>query len=244
MISKILNISKISENLSHTKHYNTTLPILLQVMEKTRTGYLLKLGSNTIEAKSLNSLQIGGKYWAIVKDSSVGEIIISNLIKQPKIFDNAKKTSLKFDINEIESLLKDAKSIEKFGENLIEKSSISNSKDDFLFLINSLVALNKKILNIVINDNKKDILLQIKKPKNEKIEFSAIFNNLGVINGAIYDNQSLIIKTQYKNVKNILENNIKNLEDFDKFSEISIIFDENIDIFFNLYDDNILDLEV
>ncbi|RAX54663.1 hypothetical protein CCY99_02550 [Helicobacter sp. 16-1353] len=244
MISKILNISKISQNLSQTKHYNTTLPILLQVMEKTRMGYLLKLGNNIIEAKSMNNLQIGSKYWAIVKDSSVNEILISNLIKQPKIFDNAKKSSLKFDINEFESLLKDSRFIEKFSDNLIEKSIASSTKDDFLFLTNSLIALNKKILNIVINDNKKDILLQIKKPKDGKIEFSAIFNNLGLINGVIYNNQSLIIKTQYKNVRNILENNIKNLEGFDEFDEIRIIFDENINIFFNLYNDGILDLEV
>lgn len=243
MISKILNlsqISQISQISQDAKYYNNTLPILLQVLEKTRMGYLLKLGNNIIEAKSTNNLQIGAKFWAIVKDSSVGEILISNLIKQPKIFENIQFSTLKYTIKEFETMVKDGKFVQKFREDLIDNFLKVNSKDEFLFLTNSLLALNKRILNIVIKDNNKNILMQIKRPKGSKIEFSAIFNNLGMIEGSIYNSQKLILKVQYQNVKNILQNNLKYLEGF---SEISILVDEDSEIFFNVFDENILDIK-
>lgn len=244
MISKILNITQIAKNLEHQTRYNNTLPLLLQIIDKTKTGYLLKLGNNIIEAKSANLLQIGGKYWAIINENKNGEIIISNLINRPKIFEIIKDSSLKFEINELKEMLKDSRFIQNFSENLEQKIINASSKDDFLFLTNSLVALNRKIINLVIKYKNKEMLLQIKKQKKDKIEFSAILNNLGIINGSIYGYQALIIKVQFHYVKKILESNINKLEDFEKFEEIHIMQDEHIDVLFNLYSDNILDLEI
>lgn len=244
MINKILNITQIIRNLENQKHYNNTIPLLLQIIDKTKDGYKIKLGNNVIEAQSANQLQIGGKYWAIINENKNGEIVISNLINRPKIFEAIKDSSLKFDINELKEALKDTKFIQKFSENLEQKIINSSSKDDFLFLTNSLIALNRKIINLVVKDNKKDMLLQIKIGKKEEIEFSAIFNNLGIINGNIYSYEALIIKVQFQYVKKILESNVNKLEDYKKFNEIKILKNENIDILFNICDNNILDLEI
>lgn len=244
MISRILNITQVIKNLDNQAHYNNTLPLLLQIIDKTKSGYLLKLGNKTIEAKSTAQLQIGSKYWAIIKENKNGEILISNLINRPKIIDAIKDSSIKFDISEIKEALRDSRFIQNLRDNLEQNIINTNSKDDFLFLINSLMALNKKIINLVIKDKNKEMLLQIKKRKNEKIEFSAIFNNLGIINGSIYGNQTLIIKTQFNYIKKILESNLKKLEGYENFNEIHILHDEHIDILFNLFNDNILDLEI
>lgn len=244
MISRILNIAKIAQISQNTKHYNVSLPILLQVLEKTRNGYLLKLGQNTIEAKSANTLQLGAKYWANVREGSVGEILISTLIKQPKIVDYIKDTRVKWSFDEVNEMFKDSQFIQHFKERLIEQLSTTQSKDDFLFLSNSLFALSKHIINLVISNNKKDILLQIKKPHNNKVEFCAIFANLGVINGIIFDLSILHLITQYKSVKTILENNINNLQNYQQFETIKILVNEGSATLFDLYDENLLDVEV
>lgn len=244
MINKILNITQIAKNLEYHKQYNNTLPLLLQILDKTKNGYIIKLGNNMIEAKSANQLQLGGKYWAVIQENKNGEIFISNLINRPKIFETIKDSNLKFEINELKEALKDTKFIQNFSENLEQKIINANSKDDFLFLTNSLIALNRKILNLVIKDKNKDMLLQIRKNIKKNIEFSAIFNNLGIINGSIYDNQLLIIKTQFSYVKKILESNIAKLEGYENFETIRIIYDEHIDVLFHLCDESILDIEI
>ena len=241
MINRILNIAQIAKNIEIQTHYNSTLPLLLQILEKTKNGYKLKLGNNIIEAKSAQELQIGRNYLALIKENKNGEIIISNLTNRPRILEIIKDSTLKFELNELKEILKDSKFMQNLSENLEQKISLANSKDDFLFLTHSLIALNKKIINLIIKDRNKEILLQIKKSK--KTEFSAVFNNLGTINGSIY-NQSLMIKTQFHTIKKILESNIKKLDGYEKFDEIFILYDENIEILFDLYDENILDIEI
>ncbi|MDE6885518.1 MAG: hypothetical protein K2P17_00530 [Helicobacteraceae bacterium] len=240
MINKILNIAKLSQitQNSNIKTFNTTLPILLQVLEKTRMGYMLKLGNSTIEARSPANLQIGAKYWAIVKDSSVGEIIIQNLIKQPKIFDYVKSTSLSFEMNEFQTMIKEKKFSQNFYDKLIDSTINAENKEDFLFLSNALLAYEKKITNLVIKDRNKRILLQIKNKKRDKIDFSAIFGNLGVIAGSIYESNILILKVQYQNVKNLLEKSKDRLEGF---SEIKILLDENTSILFDMLETQIIE---
>ncbi|RDU57570.1 hypothetical protein [Helicobacter sp. MIT 99-5507] len=244
MINRILNITKIVKNFEQQTNYNNTLPLLLQILDKTKNGYKLKLGNNIIEARSAKELQVGRNYLATIKENKNGEIIISNLVNRPKILEVIKDSTLKFEINELKELFKDSKFMQNLSENLEQKISLANSKDDFLFLTHSLIALNKKIINLVIKDKNKEILLQIKKRKKDKIEFSAVFNNLGIINGSIYTNQILIIKTQFNHIKKILESNIKKLEGHENFDEIHILYDEDMEILFDLYGDNILDIEI
>lgn len=240
MINKIINIAKLSQFTqdSRIKSFNTTLPILLQVLKKTNSGYLLKLGNSTLEARSANELQIGAKYWAMVRESSVGEMLISKLIKQPEIINIAKNTSLKFEIEEFRAMLESRQFITKFSEILLDKSINTNIKDDFSFLTNSLLALKQDIINLVIKEEGKDILLQFRKPKNAKIDFSAVFNNLGMLEGSIYDNDKVLLKVQYENVRQILLNNANKLS---SFSEVVIVLDENVRLLYNMEQERILE---
>ena len=238
MIQKILNIAKLAQTTQNNqiKSFNTTLPLLLEILQKSKMGYKLKLGNATIEAKSGAELQIGAKYWAIVKEKD-GELIISGLKKRPQIAESAKNSPLKFDISDLPNLFKNAKGanfVGEFYENLVDKITNTHYKDEFNFLTNSLVALQNGILNLVIREQKRDFLLQIKKQKNDKIEFSAVFNNLGIINGSLYKNDILHLVVQYENVKKLLENNIDSLN----FKEIHISLNEHCEILFDAQCEN------
>lgn len=233
MIQKILNIAKLAQTTqnSQVKSFNTTLPLLLEIMQKSKMGYTLRLGNTTIEAKSSAELQIGAKYWAIVREKG-GELIISHLKKRPQIAESAKNSPLKFGLDDLPNLFKNAKGanfVGEFYENLVDKITNAHYKDDFTFLANSLVALQNGILNLVIKEQNRDSLLQIKKQKNDKIDFSAVFNNLGIINGSLYKNDILHLVVQYDNVKKLLENNINAID----FKEIHISLDENCEILFD-----------
>lgn len=239
MIQKILNIAKLAQTTqnSQIKSFNTTLPLLLEIIQKSKMGYHIKLGNTTIEAKSSADLQIGAKYWAIVKDVG-GELIISELKKRPKIAESAKNSPLKFELDDLPNLFKNAKGMNfvgEFYENLLDKITNVRYKDDFTFLTNSLYALQNGILNLVIKEQKRDSLLQIKKQKNDKVDFSVVFNNLGIINGSIYKNDILHLIVQYKNVKKLLESNANTLD----FKEIHIGLDENCAILFDEINTNI-----
>lgn len=233
MIQKILNIAKLAQSSQNgnVKSFNTTLPLLLTIMQKSKMGYQLKLGNTIIEAKSNANLQIGAKYWAIVKDVR-GELIISGLKKRPKIAESIQNSPIKFDIYDLPNLFKNVKEanfVSEFYKNLADKMSDIKFKDEFICVTNSLYALQKGILNLVIKDGTRDILLQIKKQKNDKIDFSAIFSNLGIINGSVYKNDILHLMVQYEDVKKLLESNAKTLS----FNEIYIGIDENSEILFD-----------
>lgn len=224
MLQKILNIAKISQltQNSQVKTFNTTLPLLLEILQKTQKGYLLKLGNATMEAKSNANLQIGTKYWAIIKDTN-GEILISNLQKQPKIMESIKHAPLNFTLEDLPKMAKNADFVREFRDNLLDFIINAKSKDEFLLLSNSLLALQQGILNLVIKDKNRRILLQITKQKHHKIHFSAIFSNLGIINGILYNNDILHLNVCYEHIKKLLENNANKLD----FSEISISVSED-----------------
>ena len=157
MIQKLLNIAKIAQSTqnSSVKNFNTTLPLLLTIIQKSKMGYMLKLGNTTIEAKSNANLQIGAKYWAIVRDVG-GELLISKLKMRPKIAESAKNSPIKYELENLMDFFKNAKFaksadfVSEFYENIIDKITNAKFKDDFAFLANSLFALNQGILNLVI----------------------------------------------------------------------------------------------
>lgn len=234
MLQKILNIAKISQltQNSHIKTFNTTLPLLLEILQKTHRGYNLKLGNATMEAKSNANLQIGSKYWAIIKEKN-GEILISNLQKQPKIMEMAKDSPLIFTLKDLPTMAKNAEFVREFRDSLLDLMMNARQRDEFLFASNSLLALQQGILNLVIKDNHRHILLQIQKMKNQSIRFSAIFSNLGIINGILYNNDILHLSVCYEHIKKLLDCSANKLD----FSEVSISVCDDNEVLFDMVGD-------
>lgn len=244
MISRILRLAHTLQSAQATRHFNATLPILLQVLEKTRGGYRLRFGEQIIEAKSHQSLQIGAKYWARMRESSVGETLISGLIKQPRIFESALNTTMTLNLSEIVESLKSGEFMRNLKDYALDSALHAQNREDFSFANNTLLALQNGIINLVIADKSKRALLQIKKPKDEHVEFCAIFSNLGILNGTLYGLKTLVILTQHPNVQTFLENNVRYLRDYEEFESVKILLNDDARVFYELREENLLDLEV
>jgi len=188
-----LNISKVGKILNtlnkfQTIEFNTTLPVKVEVKEKlSNIKYLLQLGNKEVITKSFIPLK-KGKYFALVKEIE-GNINISNL----KPLSNTALIFEKVKTKNLDNLSK---------EKILHHLSNASSKEEFIFFMNLLLSLEKKIYHLVINEKKK-ALLQYKFSKN-KLKFYALFNNLGEIEGEIYNN-TLDIYSPFKNTLELIK---------------------------------------
>lgn len=246
-IRSLANLSKIGGEIKNITEFNGTLPILLKVLSKSKNGqYLLKMGNTTIETKSHKELFVGQKYWANMSKSSVGAIVLSNLIRPPKMLEMIEKSPLKFDTQDLDKIFKDFKSdtLNELKDFLLDRLPLAQSRVEFLNLGNLLLSLHNGVVSLVISDGQKDGLLQIKKGKNKKqsLEFYALYPHLGAIRGRVYlveDGVSVEIWVLYESVKKLLEANKDKLKGFDN---IEIYQEKDIQPLFE-FEEGVLDIK-
>jgi len=199
---KISDVGKILKALNKFEgigEFNTSLPVKVEVKKAINPiTYLINVGNKKdLVTKSKVKLN-PGKYFASIKELD-GFIQIKNLKPLPKIAIFLEKINFNFK----------EKPFNK--NNIIHQLANATSKEEFLFFTNVLLAMQKKIYHYIINEKKK-ALLQYKYSKN-KLQFYAIFNNLGEIEGEIFNNL-VKIYSPYKEVLNLIEKN-KNLINLD-----------------------------
>jgi len=181
-----LNISKLGKvlkslNRLESVSFNTSLPVKVEVKKELNPiTYLIKLGNKEVETKSHMKLEVGKTYFAQIKELK-NSIQITNLKEYPKIL----KTLEHINIKELTPK----------KEEIITHLANAKTKEEFLFLTNILIAYEKKIFHLVINEKRKGFL-QYKYSKN-KVKFYACFSNLGELEGEITEN-SLTIYSPYE----------------------------------------------
>lgn len=189
---QITNLAKLDSalnagNLSNPKHFNASLPVLLKVLAQSKNGeYLLQLGRSQISTKSAIKLEIGKTYWANMQKNAANQIVLNNLIKNPKIMENLKNSPLKFSLHDLEQLQKNPKEfINELKEFLLKEIALCENQKDFSELARGLLSLSYGVLSLVISDENKEHLLQIapKKSHKQEVEFYGIFPALGPIKG-------------------------------------------------------------
>ena len=186
-ISKTAKILK-ALNRFQTIEFNTTLPVKLEIKEQLNDiKYLINLGKKEVITKSFVPLK-KGKYFALVKELH-GNIQISNLKKLSNIAIMFEKITPK----EVHT-----------KEQILHHLANSNTKEEFIFYMNILLSFERKIYHLFINEEKK-ALFQYKFHKN-KLQFYAVFNNLGEIEGEIF-NQTLNIFSPFKNTLELIKQN-------------------------------------
>jgi len=214
-ISQVGKILKATNRLNMPTDFNATLPITIKVKKQLNPiRYILQLGKKEVETKSYTPLEVGAKYKAEINQKE-NRIEIKNLIKLPNIF-NKFPDSLKYSIDD---LLKDnpLESNEKYKSFLLNHLANAQTKEEFLFFSQMLLAFNQEIKHLFINDEKK-ALIQIK-TKKRKLSFYAYFENLGAVGGEIlfadeiylnlmveFQNSFEFIKTQIDELKGIIVN--------------------------------------
>lgn len=221
-INALLNLQQLQNLLKdNPQRFNATLPLFLEVLEKKGADkYLLQLGSQIIETKSQKPLMIGQKYWALMQKSSVGAIMLSNLIPQPKILEQLKNAPLKFELQQLSQLFKQ-EDFKGYQEQLIQHFAHAQSSQDFWMLGNLLLSLHHQVATFVIKDKHQEALVQFKAKKSKKrqLEFYALYPHLGPLQGHVYwqeSNLSLHISVLYENIARLLERHKNTLKGFDE----------------------------
>lgn len=239
MIDKLLQIQKFnllsSKNLNH---FNATLPILIEVLKKTKTNhYLLMVGNKTLETKSFKALEVGGKYFALMKHLSTGGIMLTSLKAEPKI----PKAPLKFDFEELKKNFLDVSRIDQLQEYALDKISQAQNKEDFLSWGFFLLGMQRRILSFWIDQDSKNTFFQIKAQKRE-MSFYALFPHLGELNGKLYQNQGITLElcVSYESVASFLKEHQKLLKGIDR---LEVCVDQRISPLF-LPSEQLLDLKI
>jgi len=172
-ISKIGKILKTLNRLEGIKEFNGTLPIKIEVKKELNPiKFLINLGNREIETKSYIPLKVGKKYLAQINEGKYS-IKITNLREYPKILEILKNIDFK------ENFLIPDK------QNIMQHLASANNKNEFIFWMNILISFNQKVYHLIINDKKK-ALMQVKYKKN-KIQFYAVFEHLGEIEGILFE---------------------------------------------------------
>ncbi|PAF44084.1 hypothetical protein [Helicobacter sp. 11S02629-2] len=232
-VSLLNALSKLSP-----KELNTTLPTLLKILSQTSSNsYQVQLGKLILETKSDVPLELGKTYWANVSQNKLGGLNITNLIAQPKTLETLANFALKLDSKSLESLFKDAKQSDKTIESsykdlLLDKLPLVANKQEFLELAQMLLGLQKGVISLVVRDEEKDSLLQIKRQK-VRLDFYALFPSLGEIDGMVYmeskKDLSLSMNVMSKKIKSFLESKLDSLKGFSKIDinvkQASMLYD-------------------
>lgn len=208
MIDRLLKIQKLNlaSKISKESVFNSTLPIKLKVLaKKAGMKYLLEVGARTLETKSHRELEVGGKYFAMMKTGRAGNIILSSLAPEPKL----NKTPLWLDFDQSKELLS-KNTFKEIGEFASEQLTKSSTKEEFLQWAFLLSGLQKGVLSLNIKDGDKEHYTQVKKQKTN-LEFYALFPNLGVLRGRI-SREILEIEVMYPTVAKFLNENLNDLE--------------------------------
>jgi hypothetical protein len=213
--------------------------------------YTLLMGSREVETKSHKELEVGGRYWGEVKTGTGGVINLSNLKKKPSFLQ--KNFNFKLDGETVLKELTKEGGIENLKNQLLKRAGESESANEFKFYTNMALKLDEGKISLPILYADKEFFLQLqekKRPAREKdnqplkqksVQFYAVFNNLGPIEGTVYlqENQkTLHLGVLYASTLELLKSQSEQLDMETLFSikrEIEPLFE---------MDEKLLDISV
>lgn len=226
MIERLLEIQKLNlaSKIGKESIFNSTLPIRIKVLaKKGGSKYLLQVGVRELETRSLKELEVGSKYFAMMKMGKAGNIILSSLTPEPRL----SKTPLKLDFAECKELL-EKNTFKEIGEFASEQLAKANSKEEFMEWAFVLGGIQKGVLTLSITDEEKEHYAQIKRSKTS-LEFYALFSQLGAVSGRVYSGGRAEIEVAYPSVARFLSENLDSLK---WGGEVKILVAERIEPLF------------
>ena len=197
MISQIVNIAKIETLLANlkTKRFNSVLPMTIDVLDKgDKNQYTLKIGNKELQTKSAMALDVGSKYWGVMKEEPNTAPTLSGLLKKPKLLQMQRKNFLpELNSTKLQELITKENPKAEMKAVLLERLSTAVSKNEFMTLTNMIAALNENVFTMVLKEENQSTMFQFKKRKKStsdskedaKIDFYAAFENLGPIEGVV-----------------------------------------------------------
>lgn len=184
--------------------FNAKLPVSVEVIERLLLDkYILKLGTQKIECKSVKELEVGKKYWAELKRSSVGAILISNLVKKPELLDYI---DYFFNFDSLENIVEILSDTKSYRAMILDSLSNAKSKKEFLFYTNILLSLQSRIVTVPIKIDSRFYFFQFKF-EFDSVNIYFVFSNLAPIQIKFnIKNLSLLqIFSPYESVLNLIQ---------------------------------------
>ncbi len=228
MISQILNIAKIDSLLSNLKtaRFNSLLPMTIDVLDKSKENlYMLKIGTKELSTKSTIDLEVGSKYWGLMKeDVSLNSLSLSQLLKKPKLLQAQRDNFLpQFTQTKLEELFSKENPKTELKMVLLDKLSQASTKNEFMTLTNMIAALNENVFTMVLKEGNQNTMFQFKKRKkatpdakeDAQVDFYAAFENLGPVEGLISvvkDERRVSLSLFYENSLEFLKNELEFLD--------------------------------
>ena len=224
-LAKIENI--LAKIQTSTIKFDKILPVNIDVKEKLEAKtYLLQVGKKEMTTKSAIDLDVGKKYWGVMKeDIKLKSLSLSQLLEKPQLLQSKKTPIPNMNLQKLEHVLssENPKETMKFG--LLEKMANATTKQEFMTLSNMLQAVNENVFTTLLTHDNSETLFQFKKRKSKegdeekgedvKMDFYVAFEHLGPIEGVIevIDGvKKLSMYLYYENSLKFLENELKSLD--------------------------------
>ncbi len=229
MISQIQQIAKIETLLANMKtaRFNSVLPVTIDVLahKREKNHYMLQIGSKEMSTKSAMELDVGSKYWGLMKeDKTLNTVSLSNLLKKPKLLQKIEQNFLpKFDEAKLQQLMAKEDPKSQLKAMLLQNLTQTTSKSEFMTLTNMIAAINENVFTFVLERDHENTMFQFKKKtkntaentEDQTIEFYAAFEHLGPISGeiSVIDNERKVsLSIHYQNSLNFLKKELDNLD--------------------------------
>ncbi len=228
MISQIGQLAKIDSLLAKlsTTRFNALLPVNIDVLEKKDTQkYLLQIGKKEVNTKSNLELEVGKKYWGMMKEEpKTHAVSLSKLLLKPKFLQHAKLSFIpEFTAEKLLQTLAKESPKSELKMQLLEHLAKTNTKEEFMTLSNMIAALNNDVFSMVLKHNEKSTMFQFKKRKSKSktstndgmIDFYAAFEHIGPVEGVVEvsgDIKRLVLYLYYEQSLEFLRNELSLLE--------------------------------
>ena len=228
MISQITQIAKIENLLANLKttRFNSVLPVTIDILKQSsKNEYQLQIGTKEITTKSQKELDVGSKYWGVLKeDREIGTLNLSQLLKKPKLLQMQRKNFLPaFTAEKLAELITKENPKVELKALLQEKLSQATSKNEFMTLTNMISALNENVFTLVLKNENQNTMFQFKKRKkadgsensDAEVDFYAAFEHLGPVEGVVSvvgDERRVSLSLFYEESLEFLKNELEHLD--------------------------------
>lgn len=188
MISTLQKLAGIGSDIGRTSssniNFNANLPVSIEVLKHIDAGrYRLKIGRKELTTKSSKNLLEGQKYWANFTEGKGGILTISNLYRQPGLFED----EAYFLQIALEQLFDSHSfSYSDFRTFLLKQLSDEQlTKELFKTYTYMLLALSKATIHLPLIHQGKKVMVQFQKRTEASLLFYIATEHLGPLWGII-----------------------------------------------------------
>ncbi len=199
MIAQLTQLARVDTLLGKlaTARFNALLPVNIEVLQKQPDQrYRLLVGTKPVETRSEMPLEVGSKYWGVMREHPQSHAItLSGLLQKPKLLQKSGMVSFlpDFTPEKLAAVLSEKSPKAQMKLMLLEHMTEAKSKQEFMTLANMITALNQDVFTMLLRYGDQKRLFQFKKRRHQSetssqdgmIDFYAAFEHIGPVEGVV-----------------------------------------------------------